>query len=76
MARGEMAASSLLVKNAVPDSKTGTPGMNLSVSGLGVASVWINIIFTAFLFAIYYIAYIGFIERNSIVIAQFLTPTD
>src|SRR5690349_5182495 len=30
----------------VPPSRTTRPGMNLSVAGLGVASVWMNMIFS------------------------------
>ena len=42
-ASGEASASFLSVKSAVPSASTGLPGMNFSVAGLGVASVWINI---------------------------------
>src|SRR5271163_1130849 len=42
-ARGEMRAASSLVKLAVLKVMTGQPGMNFSVAGFGVCSVWMNI---------------------------------
>ena len=42
-ASGDARASLLSVKSAVPSRETGLPGMNFSVAGLGVASVWMNI---------------------------------
>jgi hypothetical protein len=42
-ASGEARASPLSVKSAVPSASTDFPGMNFSVAGLGVASVWMNI---------------------------------
>src|SRR6516162_2092408 len=41
-ASGDCAAASLLCMSSVPDSRTGRPGRNFKVAGLGVASVWIN----------------------------------
>ena len=42
LASGEASASAASRASNVPDSSTGRPGRNLSVAGLGVASVWMN----------------------------------
>src|SRR5262249_27234062 len=42
MASGEAAASDLARKSTVPLPSTSRPGRNLSVAGLGVGSVWMN----------------------------------
>ena len=42
LASGEASASAASRASKVPDSSTGRPGRNLSVVGLGVASVWMN----------------------------------
>src|SRR4029079_1460880 len=42
----ERAAESRLENSMVPVSSTMRPGMNLSVAGLGVASVWMNMVFS------------------------------
>src|ERR1043166_1044034 len=44
-ASGDCAASALLGMSSVPLASTVRPGRNLSVAGLGVASVWMNIVF-------------------------------
>src|SRR6185436_14978525 len=41
-ANGEVVASDLSRKSTVPSPSTVLPGMNLSVAGLGVGSVWMN----------------------------------
>jgi hypothetical protein len=41
-ASGEAVASDLSRKSTVPSPSTVLPGMNLSVAGLGVGSVWMN----------------------------------
>src|SRR5882724_5497384 len=41
-ASGEVVASDLSRKSTVPSPNTVLPGMNLSVAGLGVGSVWMN----------------------------------
>src|SRR5262245_36999991 len=41
-ASGDCAAASLSRMSSVPLASTGRPGRNLSVAGLGVGSVWIN----------------------------------
>src|SRR4051812_45507557 len=43
-ASGERPASAALVKVAVPWGMTARPGRNLRVAGLGVVSVWMNIV--------------------------------
>jgi len=44
MARGEARAERVSRNSAVPEGPiTGTPGMNLRESSLGVVSVWMNI---------------------------------
>ena len=43
-ASGEASASPLSRKSAVPSASTDLPGMNFSVGGLGVASVWMNMV--------------------------------
>lgn len=48
-AKGEMADSFLELKVAVPFSSTDTPGMNFNVLGLGVFSVWMNIMYLIYL---------------------------
>src|SRR5262249_57221315 len=45
-ASGERLAESGLANSIVPESSTMRPGMNLSVAGLGVASVWMNMVFS------------------------------
>ena len=39
---GEVVASDLSRKSTVPSPSTVLPGMNLSVAGFGVGSVWMN----------------------------------
>ena len=46
-ARGEVFATFMFGKSAVPDSKTGVPGMNLRLFGFGVSWVWMNIVLRA-----------------------------
>ena len=42
MARGDLRAERVSRNSALPSSITGTPGMNLRESSLGVVSVWMN----------------------------------
>lgn len=44
LARGEPRADMGLGKSSVPDSSTGTPGMNLRLLGFGVSCTWINML--------------------------------
>jgi hypothetical protein len=43
-ASGDTRASSGLRKSRGPSGSTARPGMNFSVAGLGVSSVWMNIV--------------------------------